>query len=400
MEEIAEAFQQARESMRANNKLVSAIRELKAQSNGTLKTYAMSNISLPDYDFLRETKSVDWSIFDMVFPSAVAGERKPNLAFYQHVIAESGLDPSRTVFVDDKVENVLSARSLGLHGIVFDDVKNVIRQLRNLCGDPSTRGWDYLRQNAGKLLSVTDSGVVIDENFAQLLLLEATNDPYVKSPSFRHVLMFEFIQIALEFPDDLDTTALGLTITQKPTEAIHSVMDEMLQYVNADGIVQTYFDNTRPRFDACVCVNVLNLFYQHGRGDQLAQTLDWVHQVLLHRAYLDGTRYYTTAECFLFFLARFLSGCQDKAVHDKLKPLFVERVKERIGAEGDALALVDMQTLLSKQCEDGSWEISWVYKLVAAKTSIASIGLTTAIALQAISSAEKLKTQPKGVEIP
>ena len=50
------------------------------------------------------------------------------------------------------------------------------------------------------------------------------------------------------FPNDLDTTSIGLTVTSHVDFATKmSVMDEMLQYVNKDGIIQTYFDNTRPR---------------------------------------------------------------------------------------------------------------------------------------------------------
>lgn len=83
-----------------------------------------------------------------------------------------------------------------------------------------------------------------------------------------------------------------------------------------------------------------------------------------------------------------------------LMPAFKERVQERIGAEGDALALgmrilacaaaavkntIDRGTLLSMQCVDGGWETGWVYKLVVSKVRIGSRGLTTAIALAALS---------------
>lgn len=177
--EIASAFRQARESLQPNDQLVSLIKQLRAESGGTLQVYAMSNISGPDYEFLRTTRHVDWSVFDRVFTSAAAHQRKPDLGFYRHVVSEGAFDPSHAVFIDDKIENVLSARSLGFHGIVFDNAANVTRQLLNLCGDPIVRGAGYLRSNAGMLESVTDNGVVIEDNFAQLLILEATRDPYV-----------------------------------------------------------------------------------------------------------------------------------------------------------------------------------------------------------------------------
>lgn len=44
-----------------------------------------------------------------------------------------------------------------------------------------------------------------------------------------------------EFPFDLDTTSLGLTILKRSREIADSVMDEMLEYVDPDGIIQASF---------------------------------------------------------------------------------------------------------------------------------------------------------------
>ncbi|KAH7914156.1 Haloacid dehalogenase-like hydrolase-domain-containing protein [Hygrophoropsis aurantiaca] len=406
--EIARAFEQARDSLQSNEDLISVICQLKARSHGKLRVFAMSNISQPDYEVLR-TKPADWSIFDEVFTSAAAGERKPNLGFYKLVLSKTGIDPRRAIFVDDKLENVLSARSLGLHGIVFDDPLKVIRALRNLLGDPVQRGQDYLCENAKKLDSITNNGVTLRENFAQLLILEATRDKNLvtltDSPRTWNFFQGKPLLTTDEFPFDLDTTSLGLTVTNCPTAVANSVMDEMLEYIDDDGIIQTYFDHRRPRFDPVVCVNALTLFYTHGRGHQLTRTLHWVREVLLHRAYLDGTRYYATPECFLYFLGRLLETISDEYLHAFLKPLLRERVAERVGADGDALALsmrvmlctqlglkneVDLRALLPLQCEDGGWEIGWIYKYGSSGINIGNRGLTTALAMKAIQTA----TQP------
>ena len=126
-------------------------------------------------------KSLDWSIFDQVFTSGLLGERKPDLAFYRHVIAQTGLDPRNTIFVDDKHENVLSARSLGFFGIVFNTEEGTRRALRNLIGDPVSRAKAYLEANARNLHSVTaptstQPSVILRENFAQLFILELTGN--------------------------------------------------------------------------------------------------------------------------------------------------------------------------------------------------------------------------------
>ncbi|KAG6911133.1 hypothetical protein DXG01_003873 [Tephrocybe rancida] len=406
-EEIARAFQQARDSLQADDELIALIRELKAQTNGELRVFAMSNISLPDYEVLR-TKPADWSIFDQVFTSGAAGERKPNLGFFKQVLSATGADPQRTIFVDDRSENVLSARSLGLYGIIFDNPIEVGRALRNLIGDPVARGGSFLKQNAGRLISVTDrtekhAAIELRENFAQLLILEATDDRTLVD-LVEHPRTWNFFQgkgqlTTEQFPFDLDTTSLALTVLRRDKQIASSVIDEMLEYVGPDGIILTYFDHRRPRFDPIVCVNTLSLFYTYGRGSELHRTLQWVQEVLRNRAYLEGTRYYETPECFLFFTSRLLASSGDPELHAALKPLLKERVQERIGAEGDALALamriivtdfvgirneVDLRALLPLQQEDGGWEIGWMYKYGSSGIRIGNRGLTTALAVKAV----------------
>ena len=222
-----------------------------------------------------------------------------------------------------------------------------------------------------------------------------------------------------EFPDDFDTTSIGIVCLRRNTEVALSVIDEMMEYVNSDGIMgviapfhvifmlltdfsyhQTYFDHSRPRFDSIVCINVLTLFYTYGRGHCLPRTLQWVQETLASRAYIGGTRYYTTSECFLFFLSRFLSCCNDADLHATLRPLLKERVQELIGDPGDALALamriltcdfvgikneVDLGALLSLQSEDGSWGVGWIYRLPSVGIQMGNRGLTTALAIKAIS---------------
>ena len=129
---VAEAFKQARESLRANEDLLALVRELKARFK--LRVFALSNISLPDYEFVL-TLPTDWAIFDRVFASAVLGERKPDRAAYEKVIAEAEIEPASAVFVDDKLENVEAARELGIHGIVFDKQEGVFAALRKIFGD-------------------------------------------------------------------------------------------------------------------------------------------------------------------------------------------------------------------------------------------------------------------------
>ena len=176
---MARAFQAARDTLQSDPKMLEIIRELKASGKSI---FAMSNISAPDWEVLKTKADPSvWALFDMVFISYVlvcqkpgmcyssltlraeAHERKPNVGFYHSVLSRSGIDPKQTIFVDDKLENVLTARSLGVHGIVFDDVDSVVRQLKNLCGNPVDRALSFLRANKKNLVSVTTDGIILHE---------------------------------------------------------------------------------------------------------------------------------------------------------------------------------------------------------------------------------------------
>ena len=116
-------------------------------------------------------------------------------------------------------------------------------------------------------------------------------------------------------------------------------------------------------------MDVLSLFYTHGRGHEIPETFDWVAKVLKNRAYIAGTYYYVGGDLFLFFLSRLLKISSE--VRQRLEPLFKERVRERFGVEADSLFLAariiaavtvdievdrrDLEALLSMQREDGLW---------------------------------------------
>jgi hypothetical protein len=172
-----------------------------------------------------------------------------------------------------------------------------------------------------------------------------------------------------------------------------------------------YFDAEQPYTDPIASLNVLTLFYSRRRGHELANTLDWLLSLLEHRAYLDGTRSYETPECFFFFAARLLRIANDAPLRARLAPLLRARILERAGRPGDALALAmrvlagaavdlrmdrDLEALLLLQCEDGGWELSWIYRLHTSGGKIGNRGLTTALALNAIAAVHPRPPQENG----
>lgn len=168
--QVAEAFSQARESLQPDDMIVTFLKHLR--KSASVNVYVMSNVAREDFAAL--SRKMDWSLFDRVFISGAVGMRKPDHGFFRYVLEEIKLAPETVVFVDDKRENVLAADRLGIRGILFDN--STVHTLQTLLGGPVARGYEYLYQNAKQFDSITDGGVVVQDNFAELLILEATQD--------------------------------------------------------------------------------------------------------------------------------------------------------------------------------------------------------------------------------
>ncbi|KAJ6131845.1 hypothetical protein N7471_007060 [Penicillium samsonianum] len=128
--DIKAAFKNARASLQANHQLVDFIRELKRTTG--MAVYAMSNIPRSEIDYLQCQHPQVMDLFNQVFASGFEGTRKPNPDFFKLVIERGELSPERTIFVDDKIENVDAARSVGLYGVRFEGTDALCDRLRDL----------------------------------------------------------------------------------------------------------------------------------------------------------------------------------------------------------------------------------------------------------------------------
>jgi len=71
---------------------------------------------------------------DKLFTAGEMKKIKPHAEFFHHITDDLGVDPSRVLFVDDMVENIKSARAVGMHGHLFvhneyDSLKTVLADL-------------------------------------------------------------------------------------------------------------------------------------------------------------------------------------------------------------------------------------------------------------------------------
>jgi len=72
------------------------------------------------------------SMFDAFLTSCYIGVRKPVLQFYARAFGIARVDPTRTVFIDDRPQNLLPARAFGVHTIQWTNSTDVAHQLAEL----------------------------------------------------------------------------------------------------------------------------------------------------------------------------------------------------------------------------------------------------------------------------
>jgi putative hydrolase of the HAD superfamily len=71
-------------------------------------------------------------LFDVFFSSCWVGVRKPTKQIYRRVLGMTQANPERSVFVDDREQNLAPARALGMHTIRFTSANQLARDLAEL----------------------------------------------------------------------------------------------------------------------------------------------------------------------------------------------------------------------------------------------------------------------------
>ncbi len=82
-----------------------------------------------DDHFRYHTERGDLDIFDAVYASHQIGLAKPDPAFYQYILNAESTAPERSVFFDDRSENVDAACGLGITAFRFTDCASLRRDL-------------------------------------------------------------------------------------------------------------------------------------------------------------------------------------------------------------------------------------------------------------------------------
>lgn len=105
--------------------------ELARELSRTRRVFLLSNIGDLHWDFLERSIGVN-SIGHGALPSFQARACKPDAAIYRKAEELFGLEPARTVFIDDLARNVDAARQRGWRAIHHLDAATTVADLRSL----------------------------------------------------------------------------------------------------------------------------------------------------------------------------------------------------------------------------------------------------------------------------
>jgi HAD superfamily hydrolase (TIGR01509 family) len=100
---------------RPNPAMVAWVRVLRERG---MRTAILSNMPAAICAYLRRTAR--WfDLFDHLCLSGELRTGKPGAAIYHSCLQALGVEPGATLFIDDREENIATARALGMNGIVF-----------------------------------------------------------------------------------------------------------------------------------------------------------------------------------------------------------------------------------------------------------------------------------------
>ena len=280
--ELSVALKQLHSTVEPIPSTLMALCPLKAQLG--MKLILVANASSPTWSHLKSLPSI-LAVFDAYFVSYCLGVRKPVLLSYDKILAQINIPAQNILYLDTSPEGIAAARSFGITGTLFKSRKDLLHYIENVVVDPVEKGLAYLRQHEKSLYSECRGLLgtqIIKENFAQLLILEATNDPsLVTYKTFNG--LWNFFQesqtiTTLIFPNDMDTTSVAMTLLSEygPPKLANKPLEFSFSNQNIDKLPMIYEDKQRPRVDMVACVHIFTMFFVNGRASEVQPSGEYI----------------------------------------------------------------------------------------------------------------------------
>ena len=99
------------------------------KQTGKYKLYALTNWSAETFPHALERFEF-FKFFDGIVVSGREKMRKPSPEFYNILLNRYGLDPAKTIFIDDSLRNVKGAEAVGITGIHFHNPSQLKDELK------------------------------------------------------------------------------------------------------------------------------------------------------------------------------------------------------------------------------------------------------------------------------
>ncbi len=115
LEDANEQVQRLLELLQPIPETVALIEDLKARG---IRCYVLSNMSKEFY-----TELLKFPVFELFDGAVVSFEErinKPDRGIYEALLSRYNLEPSESIFADDKIANTEAASLLGLHTVTYD----------------------------------------------------------------------------------------------------------------------------------------------------------------------------------------------------------------------------------------------------------------------------------------
>ena len=93
--------------------------------------YILSNFPKVPFEEIRERDEF-FKYFDGAIVSAYVKHLKPEKAIYESLLMDYSLNPEETIFIDDKLDNIISAEKLGISGVHLKTPESLKEKLKEL----------------------------------------------------------------------------------------------------------------------------------------------------------------------------------------------------------------------------------------------------------------------------
>jgi len=119
--ELGNLFEVVRDSLQPKSDTIALLGSLAARR---VPLFCLSNMPANVFSNLRQRFDF-WSLFDGIVISGEVKLVKPEPAIFEHLLNRYELVAGDSVFVDDLPANIQAARALGLHGVLFENARQV-----------------------------------------------------------------------------------------------------------------------------------------------------------------------------------------------------------------------------------------------------------------------------------